>query len=73
MFKCSINYIPKNLIPNNLNEEDIGLVFDEIVNDKDFEKSDNERETYECIEEVKYPQEYEDGGVIILDDEMKIK
>ena len=39
-----------------------------IVNNKDFEKSDTEIETYESIEELKFPQEYEDGGIIILDD-----
>ena len=40
----------------------------EIVNKKDFEKSDTEIETYESIEELKFPQEYDDGGIIILDD-----
>ena len=39
-----------------------------MVKDKDFEKSDTERETYESIEELKYPQEYEDGGINIRDD-----
>ena len=41
---------------------------DEVVNNKDFEKSDIEKETHESIEELKYSQEYEDGGTIILDD-----
>ena len=40
----------------------------EIVNNKDFQKSYGEIETYESLEELKFPQEYEDGGVIILDD-----
>ena len=35
---------------------------------KTLEKSDTEIETYESIEELKFPQEYEDGGIIILDD-----
>ena len=44
------------------------MVIDEIVINKDFEKSDTEIETYESIELLKFPQEYEDGGIIILDD-----
>ena len=51
-----------------MNEEDIDLVIDEIVNNKDFQKSDNEIEAYESIDELKHPQEYEDSGVSILDD-----
>ena len=43
-------------------------MIDEIVNNKDFQKSDTEIETQECIEELKFPQEYEDGGIIKLDD-----
>ena len=50
-----------------MNEEDIDVVVEETVNNKDFEKSDAELETYESIEELKFPQEY-DGGIIILDD-----
>ena len=68
LFKYFSNYIPIHIIPNNLNEEDIDIVIEEIVNNKDFEKSDTEKETYESIEELKYPQEYDDGGIIILDD-----
>ena len=44
------------------------MVIDEIVNIKDFEKSDTEIETYESIEELKFPQEYDDGGIIMLDE-----
>ena len=65
--KCFTNYIPIHIIPNILNEEDIDIVIEEIVNNKDFEKTDTEIETYESIEELKFPQEY-DGGIIILDD-----
>ena len=50
-----------------MNEEDLDIVVEEIVNNKNIEKSDTEIETYESIEELNYPQEYEDGGVIILD------
>ena len=56
------------MIPNILNDEDVEVVIDETVNDKDFEKSDIEIETYEIIEEIKFPKEYEDGGIFILDD-----
>ena len=68
LFKCFSKYIPIHIIPNILNEEDIDVVIDAIVNNKDFEKSDTEIETHESIEELKFPQEYEDGGIIILDD-----
>ena len=43
-------------------------MIEEVSNNKDFEKSDTEVETKESIEELKYPQEYEDGGIVILDD-----
>ena len=66
--KCFSNYIPIHIIPNILNEEDIDVVTDEIVHNKNFEKSDTEIETYESIEELKIPQKYDDGGIIILDD-----
>ena len=68
LIKCFSNYIPIHIIPNILNEADIDIVIEEIVNIKDFQKSDTEIETYESIEELKFPQEYNDGGVIILDD-----
>ena len=41
-------------------------MIDEVVNNKDFEKSDTEIETYESIAKLKFPQEY-DGCIIILD------
>ena len=56
------------MILNILSEEDIDLVIEEIVNIKDFEKSDTEIEIYESIEELKFPQEYEDGCGIKLED-----
>ena len=68
IIKCFTNYIPIHIIPNISNEEDIDEVIQEIVNDKDFEKSDTEKETYESIEELKFPQEYDDGGNNILGD-----
>ena len=68
LIKCFINYIPIHIIPKILNEEVIDVVIDEIYNNKDFEKSNTERKTYESIEEIKFPQEDENGGIIILDD-----
>ena len=68
LIKCFNNYIPIHLISNILNEEDIDIVIDEIINNKDFKKSDTEMETYESIEELKFPQEYEKNSIIILDD-----
>ena len=67
--KCFTNYIPIHIIPNVLNEKDIDVVIEEIVINKDFEKSNTEIETYESIEELKFPQEYEDSGVIIQEDQ----
>ena len=72
-FKYFNNYIPIHIIPNILNEEDIDIVTDEIVNNEEFEKSDAEIETFESTEELKYPQEYGDGGIIILDDQRYAK
>ena len=68
LIKCFSIYITIHIIPNILTEEDIDLVMDEIVNDKDFEKSDTEIQTYESIEELKFLQEYEDIAIIILDE-----
>ena len=65
--KCFSNYIPIHIIPNILNEEDIDVVNDEIVNNKDFEKSNTEIETYESIEQLKFPQEYDEGIIILAD------
>ena len=68
LIKCFSNYIPIHIIPNISNENDIDIIIEEIVNNKDFQKSDTEIETYDNIEELKFPQEYDDGGIIILDD-----
>ena len=66
--KCFSNFIPIHIIPKILNEEKIDVVIDEIVHNRDFEKSDTEIETYESKEEDKYPQEYENKSIFILDD-----
>ena len=55
LIKCFSNYIPINIIPNIVNEQDIDIVIDELCNDKDFQKSPIEIETYESIEELKFP------------------
>ena len=68
LIKCFSNHIPIHIIPNISNEEDLDIVIDEIVNNKDFEKSGTEIETYESIKELKFPQEYENNSIIILDD-----
>ena len=68
IIKCFSNYIPIDIIPNILNEADIDVVIGEIVNNKDFEKSDCEIETFDIIEDLNFPQEYENNGIIILDD-----
>ena len=68
LIKCYSNYIPIHTILNILNEPDTDIVIEELVNNKDFEKSDTEIETYESLEELKFPQEYENNSIIILDD-----
>ena len=52
ILKCFSKYIPIHIIPNFLNKEDIDIVIEEIVNNKDFEKSNTEIETYESFEEL---------------------
>ena len=68
LIKCFSNYTPIHIIPNILNEKDLHIVMDEIVHNKDFQKSDTETETYESIEDLKIPQDYENNSIIILDD-----
>ena len=73
LIKFFNNYIPIHIIPTILKEKDIDIVSDEIVNNENFEKSDTEIETYESLEEWKFPQKYDDGGNIIVEDLKKIK
>ena len=63
LIKCFSKYIPIHIKPNILNEEDIDLVIEEVIKNKD-----TEIETYESIEELNFPQEHDDGGIIILHD-----
>ena len=39
-----------------------------MVSNKDIDKSDTEIETYQSIEELKFPQKDEKNSIIILDD-----
>ena len=68
IIKFFSNYIPIHINPNLLNEQDTDVVIEEIIDNNDLVKSDTEIETYEKMEEIKFPQEYEDGGIIELDD-----
>ena len=68
LFKCFSNYIPIHIIPKILNEEDIDIVIEEITDNKNFEKSNTEIETFDNIEDLKFPQDYENNSIIILDD-----
>ena len=43
-------------------------MIDEIVNNRNFQKSNTETETYESIGKLNFPQEDDDGGNIILGD-----
>ena len=68
IIKCFNKCIPTNIIPKILNEHDIDLLIEEVTNNKDFEKSDTEIETYKSVEELKFTQEYNNGGIPVLDD-----
>ena len=68
LIKSFSNYIPIHIIPNILNEEDIDIVIEEVINNKDFEKSNTEIETFDNIEEHRFPQEYENNSIKSLDD-----
>ena len=43
LIKCFSYFVPFNIIPKILNEEDIDTVIDEIINNEDFEKSNIEK------------------------------
>ena len=68
LINCFSNLIPIHIIPNILKQEDLDLVIEEIVKNKDFQKSDTEIETFDNIEELKFPQDYKNNSIIILDD-----
>ena len=56
LIKCCSNYITIHIISNVLNEEDRGLVTDEINNNKDFQKSDTKNKDNWSIEDLKFPR-----------------
>ena len=56
LVKCFSNFVPFNITPNILTEEDIDIVIDENIKNKNFEKSDTEIETFDKIQELKFPQ-----------------
>ena len=66
---CFSNYIPIHIVTNILNEDDMNLVIEGVIINK--EKTDTEIETYESREESKFSQDYEDKGFIILDDQIE--
>ena len=57
LIKCFNNYIPSRIITNILNDEDLDIVIEEIVNRKDFQKSDSEIETFYNTEGLRFQQE----------------
>ena len=68
LIKCFTNYIPIHIISNILNEADIDIVIEEVIKNKDFQKSNTEIESFDNIENLKFPQEFENNSIIILDD-----
>ena len=65
--KCFSNFIPIHIIPKIVNDEDFDIVVEEIVKNKDIEKSDTEIGTYESIDELKLRQDCENNSIVILD------
>ena len=55
IIKCFSNFMRTHMIPNILNDKNIDVVIEEIVSNKDFEKSDIEIEIYESKEDLNFP------------------
>ena len=74
IIKCFNKFLPLNIIQNILREgiplDELEKTIEEIINDEDFESSHIECESYENIDELKNPQDYDLNihNVIILDD-----
>ena len=64
LIKCFNNYLAIHIIPKVLNEEGFDKVIDQVVKNKDFEKSDTEIETYESIEEKNIHQNMKMGVLL---------
>ena len=57
LIKCFCNYIPIQIIQIIFYEEPLVVVISEVVTDKNLDKSDIEKETFESLKEVTSPQE----------------
>ena len=72
LIKCLNAFLPLNVIQNILNQnisiDDLDAVIEEIIHDEDFESSEIEIETFDLINELKDPQEFEPSSFIIIDD-----
>ena len=68
LIKCFSNYIPFNIKPKILNEEDINIVSEKVCTDKNPVKSDCGIGTYESIEEINYLQDNDKRRINILYD-----
>ena len=74
IIKCFNSFLLLNVIKNILKEQipldELDTTIEEIINNEDFESSHIECESYDNIDELKDPQEYESDihTVIILDD-----
>ena len=66
LIKCFTNNIPKNIISNILDDEVLGLMIDELCGDKEFEKSETEREASESLEEIECPQGFDSNFLIVI-------
>ena len=72
--ECFSNYIPIHKIPNFSNGEDIHIAIEDLVNNKDFKKSNTEIETYDNREELKFSQEnVSNQPIVIILDALKEK
>ena len=71
LFKCFNKFLPLNIIQKilykDISIDDLDGVIAVIINDPDFKSWEREIETNDSIEELKFPNEY-DEGIIILDD-----
>ena len=63
IIKWFSNYIPNS---QNLNQEELHPTFDEKIEDKNFEWSPIEIETYGSIEKLKNPKEYDSNQAITI-------
>ena len=67
MNKSFSNFVPIDLVSNNLNEGEIDLVIEETAKDQDLKQSHTEIGTNEWVEEVKHFLENEEADITFLD------